>query len=163
MAEIPPFVKFNRKKISWESYKHADLGKHINYCESHIEICEQTIAQLNGNLTSFFVLISIHFLINDSFYYQKRELGPLKVQKRERQLKPESKLVSNESFPPAQVFLHQHFLRAQYQAFQWCHASQGRLNLPSPSEYGFKEENTKLTVNWFDGDMLPPSLHTRVS
>ena len=82
---------------------------------------------------------------------------------RERQLKPESNLVSDESFPPAQVCLHQHFLRAQYQAFQWCHANEGHLHLPSPTEYGFREANAKLTVNWFNGDMLPPSLHTRVS
>ena len=37
---------------------------------------------------------------------------------RELNLKHESNLVSDESFPPAQVCLHQHFLRTQYQAFQ---------------------------------------------
>ena len=39
----------------------------------------------------------------------------------------------------------------------------GIFDLSSPTEFGFKEVDSKLKVNWFDGDMLPPSLHTRVS
>ena len=97
------------------------------------------------------------------FYPHKGRVLERANDARERQLKPESKLVSDESFPPQRVCLHQRFLRAQYQAFQWCHASQGHLNLPSPTEFGFEEVDSKLKVNWFDGDMLPPSLHTRVS
>ena len=49
MAQIPPFKKFNRSKLSWANYKHGELGNHIQYCESHIERCELLIAELNGN------------------------------------------------------------------------------------------------------------------
>jgi len=89
------------------------------------------------------------------FYPHKGRVLERANDARESQLKPESKLVSDESFPPQRVCLHQRFLRAQYQAFQWCHASQGHLNLPSPTEFGFEEVDSKLKVNWFDGDMLP--------
>jgi len=67
MVELPPFVKFKQNRFSWANYPSGDLGTHIDYCESHIEICEQRIEIQNGNETSFYVLLSIHFLINDSF------------------------------------------------------------------------------------------------
>ena len=66
MAQIIPFKKFNRSKPYWGNYKHGDLGAHIDYCESHIEICEQVIADQNGNESSFYVIISMHFVINVS-------------------------------------------------------------------------------------------------
>ena len=66
MAQIPRFKKFNRSKISWASYKPDGLGTHIDYCESHIEICEQVIADQNSNEPSFYVIISMHFVINVS-------------------------------------------------------------------------------------------------
>ena len=59
-------MKFNRCKRYWANYKHADLGTHIDYCESHIEICEQVIADQNVNEASFYVIISLHFVINVS-------------------------------------------------------------------------------------------------
>ena len=59
-------MKFNRCKRYWANYKPDGLGTHIDYCESHIEICEQVIADRNGNEASFYVIISVHFVINVS-------------------------------------------------------------------------------------------------
>jgi hypothetical protein len=58
MVELPPFVKFKQNRFSWANYPSGDLGTHIDYCESHIEICEQLIADQNGNEASFYVIIS---------------------------------------------------------------------------------------------------------
>jgi len=67
MDNLPPFEKFKQIRFSWANYSHADLGQHIEYCESHIDACEQLILHQNGNEASFFVVvISLHFVINVS-------------------------------------------------------------------------------------------------
>jgi len=81
---------------------------------------------------------------------------------REKLFVTSTTLTTDEKLPPAQVCLQQHILRAQYQTFQWCNCRSGIFDLPSPTEFGFKEVDSKLKVNWFDGDMLPQALHTRV-
>ena len=60
-------MKFNRSARYWTNYKPDGLGSHIEYCESHIDACEQLIVRQNANEASFFVVvISLHFVINVS-------------------------------------------------------------------------------------------------
>ena len=54
MSFIAHLVKFNRSKPFWANYKPAELGAHIERCESHIDACEQLITNQNGSVTSFF-------------------------------------------------------------------------------------------------------------
>jgi len=66
MAYIHPFEKFDQTKVAWGSYQPVVLGAHIEYCESHIDACEQLIANQNGNGKSFFIVISMHIVSYDS-------------------------------------------------------------------------------------------------
>ena len=63
MDNLPPFEKFKRIRFSWANHRHDDLGKHIERCESHIDACEQLIANQNGNEASFYVIITSFYVM----------------------------------------------------------------------------------------------------
>ena len=147
------FFKTKGKTLAWKIF----LENHPRFTDAFKALGETVTESL-----SEVSLLSLEAFIC-RLYQSKTPLLENVTDVREKLFVTSTTLTTDEKLPPAQVCLKQHLLRAQYQTFQWCNCRSGIFDLPSPTEFGFKEVDSKLKVNWFDGDMLPPSLHTRVS
>lgn len=55
---------------------------------------------------------------------------------------------SEDNIPPNDDTLHQHLLRANFQAYIWKHSLSNVLNIPSPCESGWTLEDDELVIRW---------------
>ena len=61
--------------------------------------------------------------------------------------------------PPCKTSLQLHILRANYQAYIWKHAHVPDIELPSPTNQGWKlTDGGLLDINWTDDQSIPESL-----
>ena len=61
--------------------------------------------------------------------------------------------------PPCSGSLHMHALRANYQSFIWRNSHVPYLDIPSPTECGWKtDDNGTVAVDWLNGDVMPQKL-----
>lgn len=62
---------------------------------------------------------------------------------------------AEDNIPPNDDTLHQHLLRANFQAYIWKHSLSNVLNLPSPCESGWTLEDGELVIRWMRKPCAP--------
>ena len=60
--------------------------------------------------------------------------------------------------PPCQKALQMHILRANYQTLIWKRANEAYPDIPLPAGHGWRMNDGVLSINWFEGDLLPKEL-----
>lgn len=106
--------------------------------------------------------------------YQSRSTASAQVSRTANGLRvkvfdrPNTKLTTDQEFPPTRDCVQCHIARAHFQTMQWRFSNQQFMNLPDVAHFGFKRVDplnpaSDLSIIWFSGPMLPQALHTPVS
>ena len=66
--------------------------------------------------------------------------------------------IDGSNLPPCQSFLSQQIRRTNYICFAWNNATNLNPVMPLAEGHGWKQQNGKYTINWFDGDATPRTL-----
>lgn len=66
--------------------------------------------------------------------------------------------ISVKRLPPTNNSFYQHLLRCVYQVFIWKHATVGNIHMPSPTEFGYYDNNGQMSPIMMTQEAAAPEL-----